>query len=635
MRKIGLIGLCMILMLSYAVDVNAAVSCAFRFGVCNAGENDIFHLSTQTDGHIETPGGIDFTERLCCAGVSAYVILNGTRFSVRVDMPLLILSSETNAHAELPTYNNYPVGIFLRYESEDTGLECRYGTCEADESCLFSMSSMTNAHVGNCDAFTNKMCCKEVSKPRCIVRAACLAGEFPVLGMESDWLSHVAPTDTSIYASTLCCPGLSASIGTGQVEVFGISASTNAHVQLANRTEYAIRLFLNSQVGEDISCYVKESCSAGQKCVASIPTDADSNFHLSQCNYFGNDICCYKACKPTPGQYAREYTCNDGMDNDCDGLTDGADLDCRPPCLKAQAAETSCTDRLDNDCDGDTDGDDSDCACTLKYARELSCIDGIDNDCDGLTDENGNGLLDPGEDSDCMPCPVWGACTTVSGCAGFYGLACNCIDLAGDSCPAACVDGSDCIYANIYGEDCPGKCDANTNCMDIAFDDCPTITSECLGKFCVQGDGCAGLMDQYCNCMDVDGDGCGTPGGDKCGNGRMEIDYGERCDRSDFGGIKSCKEAGFLTGHLGCSSTCQIAGCSMNACNVCMLECGAGGYCNGEGTPIKCYTDPGCTKLAGMATKIDISAKNIVTQKKVVMYKGNPVVVNIVVWENE
>jgi hypothetical protein len=52
-----------------------------------------------------------------------------------------------------------------------------------------------------------------------------------------------------------------------------------------------------------------------------------------------------------------ETTCDDGQDNDCDGLTDCADPDCAASCV-----ETDCGDSVDNDGDTLTDCDDPDCA---------------------------------------------------------------------------------------------------------------------------------------------------------------------------------------------------------------------------------------------------------------------------------
>jgi FtsP/CotA-like multicopper oxidase with cupredoxin domain len=63
-------------------------------------------------------------------------------------------------------------------------------------------------------------------------------------------------------------------------------------------------------------------------------------------------------CQPTEPS---ETLCNDGVDNDCDGLTDGADPDCQI-CTPTEDPEVTCDDGVDNDCDGLTDGNDPDCA---------------------------------------------------------------------------------------------------------------------------------------------------------------------------------------------------------------------------------------------------------------------------------
>lgn len=76
---------------------------------------------------------------------------------------------------------------------------------------------------------------------------------------------------------------------------------------------------------------------------------------------------------PTPaGGCSLEFDCADGIDNDQDGATDAADVDC--------PSGEDCSNGQDDDEDGLVDCEDADCiaACT-EY-----CLNGLDNDGDGL-----------------------------------------------------------------------------------------------------------------------------------------------------------------------------------------------------------------------------------------------------------
>lgn len=83
--------------------------------------------------------------------------------------------------------------------------------------------------------------------------------------------------------------------------------------------------------------------------------------------------------------------CDDGLDNNCDGLIDGADTDCGACVFTGREKGKKCNDGLDNDCNGLTDNEDPSCG-TLLSEDKLSegkgktCRDGLDNDGDGQTD---------------------------------------------------------------------------------------------------------------------------------------------------------------------------------------------------------------------------------------------------------
>ena len=87
-------------------------------------------------------------------------------------------------------------------------------------------------------------------------------------------------------------------------------------------------------------------------------------------------------------QILKQSECSDGLDNDGDGNTDGADGQCGQPGALSEFPE--CSDGLDNDGDGLVDG--ADPACTGTGTLEApACQDGIDNDGDGTIDYDGMG----------------------------------------------------------------------------------------------------------------------------------------------------------------------------------------------------------------------------------------------------
>ena len=87
--------------------------------------------------------------------------------------------------------------------------------------------------------------------------------------------------------------------------------------------------------------------------------------------------------------------CNDGNDNDSDGLTDCADADCTVS--SSTISPEICDDGRDNDCDDTIDCGDSDCELATNCPQAEICNDGADNDMDGSLDCN---------DSDCSQQPL-------------------------------------------------------------------------------------------------------------------------------------------------------------------------------------------------------------------------------------
>jgi hypothetical protein len=196
------------------------------------------------------------------------------------------------------------------------------------------------------------------------------------------------------------------------------------------------------------------------------------------------------------GPLAPPEICNDGIDNDGDGLADCLDPDCdeRPcgPYDQICIAFTCdcpfghvelCDDGVDNDCDGLVDCEDPDCdgqpcgpnglvcagsTCACPSMVEI-CDDNIDNDCDGLID-----CMDP----DCEG--------FVCGPSGQVCQAGNCV------CPGSveiCDDGID------------NDCDGLIDCEDVAG--CPS------GTACGPGQACTPI--HTCECQPPYADCDGNP----------------------------------------------------------------------------------------------------------------------------
>jgi len=204
----------------------------------------------------------------------------------------------------------------------------------------------------------------------------------------------------------------------------------------------------------------------------SVDPDDDCTFWLTN-EYYANSgsfdfktrVCSFKldecpaGCTPTePGT---ELTCDDGIDNDCDGDVDADDTDCCP----------------DNDGDGFNDAacggaDCNDNDPNINPGATEQCIDAVDNDCDALID-----CADPDCDNDPACCP----------------------DADGDGFTDAACGGTDCndgdpninpLAAEICTDTIDNDCDAAIDCADSDCSGDPACVCAPKGASCLFDSDC-------------------------------------------------------------------------------------------------------------------------------------------------
>ena len=326
-----------------------------------------------------------------------------------------------------------------------------------------------------------------------------------------------------------------------------------------------------------------------------------------------------------------ELDCDNGLDDDSDGLTDCDDPDCfaQPGCTAT--TETSCTDGVDNDGDLLIDCDDSDCegrqcgansqvcqlgicVCSTGQSSEVLCADGVDDDCDGLVD-----CIDP----DCASAPE---------CAGIENICDDGLDNDSDG-STDCFD-SDCAGAPCGPAGqicsagtcaCPGggnetlctdgqdnDCDGSVDCADsdcALNPGCVSAETDCDDSIDNDSDGSTDCFDSDCTGQPCDAAGricsggtCACPGGSSetlCTDGQdNDCDGSVDCADSDCSGI-SCGSFGLICSGGGCNcpgGTIEVCSNSIDDnCNgqtdencgssTCTLplnpsaECGAGYQC--------------------------------------------------------
>ena len=289
-----------------------------------------------------------------------------------------------------------------------------------------------------------------------------------------------------------------------------------------------------------------------EQCENGVDDDGDG---LIDCN--DPDCFTHPACKST-----KPENCTNGIDDDGDGFIDCQDPDCKThPSCKSKPPE-NCTNRKDDDGDGLIDCNDPDCfthpGCT---SNPENCTNGIDDDGDGLIDcqdpqcynhpsckkqedctnsidDDGDGLIDC-QDPDCKTHPSCGGpgkeiCDNSKDDDGDGKIDCQDPDCKGH--PACGGPGKE-ICDNGIDDDGDKKIDcSDPDCA--AAPNCLVKKEDCTNKKDDDNDGKIDCLDPDC----FKHPDCKTPGVEICNNGIDDDCDGKiDCDDSDCSWLPICQ----------------------------------------------------------------------------------------------
>ncbi len=137
----------------------APVTCTFRNGACLSGETLIYGMTGTANAHGSTSSG---ATTLCCT-MSSHTVTNGCTITNGGADIMYKLSAPSNGHAAKKdgTYStNVCFAATKAFVATVYGSDCATATPTGypAAACVGSLSAHTNAHMGNCEAYTTKAC---------------------------------------------------------------------------------------------------------------------------------------------------------------------------------------------------------------------------------------------------------------------------------------------------------------------------------------------------------------------------------------------------------------------------------------------------------------------------------------------
>jgi hypothetical protein len=202
----------------------------------------------------------------------------------------------------------------------------------------------------------------------CGVKPSCGTGEVPVFRMSSTGNAHAGTAGGSAYGSVVCCggvAGLGADCSGAHDTVLTLSGADNAHA--ASDASYATAVCLTVGAEGAVDCEYGATCDAGYACLATI--SGATNAHVADCDGSGDyatKVCCRAVgdncpLAPNPGQENTDITSDppgdtfgDACDN-CPLIANEGQIN-TDAALQAAGASVA-GDSQGDPCDADDDND--------------------------------------------------------------------------------------------------------------------------------------------------------------------------------------------------------------------------------------------------------------------------------------
>lgn len=116
---------------------------------------NLFNIYSLLGSHAEMPAvDAEYTHKVCCEGTNLTNECDGGTV-------LLRLHQLKNSHVEKSTSSEYTNNVCLSVPARTVSCEYANGACSEGYTCIVSISDGdTNLHVGGCEAYATKVCCK-------------------------------------------------------------------------------------------------------------------------------------------------------------------------------------------------------------------------------------------------------------------------------------------------------------------------------------------------------------------------------------------------------------------------------------------------------------------------------------------